>query len=88
MLLDAISMPEIILILVIALVVFGPNKLPELGKSLGSAIREFKKESANLTAEVTRAINDEPALKPAAPTAPTAPAAAPVSADSSKPQMP
>jgi sec-independent protein translocase protein TatA len=35
--------PELIVILVVALVVFGPSKLPELGKSLGEAIRGFKK---------------------------------------------
>jgi sec-independent protein translocase protein TatA len=36
-------MPELIVIFVVALVVFGPSKLPELGKSLGEAIRHFKK---------------------------------------------
>lgn len=38
-----IGMPEMIVIAVIALVVFGPGKLPEMGKSLGEAIRGFKK---------------------------------------------
>jgi sec-independent protein translocase protein TatA len=33
---------EIILVLIVALVVFGPKKLPDLGKSLGNGIREFK----------------------------------------------
>ena len=37
-----ISMPEVILILAVALIVFGPKKLPELAKSLGRAISEFK----------------------------------------------
>lgn len=37
------GMPEIVIILVIALVVFGPAKLPQLGQSLGGAIRSFKK---------------------------------------------
>lgn len=37
------SMPELALILVIALVVFGPGKLPEVGKALGKGIQEFKK---------------------------------------------
>jgi len=36
-------MPELIIILVIALVIFGPRKLPDLGSSLGKAIRDFKK---------------------------------------------
>lgn len=39
----SIGMPELIVIFVIALIVFGPNKLPDLGKSLGEAIRGFKK---------------------------------------------
>lgn len=37
------SMPELVLILVIALVVFGPGKLPEVGKALGKGIQEFRK---------------------------------------------
>lgn len=74
MFLESVGATELIVILVIALVVFGPAKLPELGKSLGSAIREFKKESANLTAEMTRAMNEEPAVaKPAPTAAPAAP---------------
>src|SRR5436190_19283516 len=39
---------EMIVILVIALLVFGPKKLPELGKSLGKGIREFKKATNDL----------------------------------------
>jgi sec-independent protein translocase protein TatA len=38
-----IGMPEMIIILVIALIVIGPNKLPELAKSLGKGLAEFKK---------------------------------------------
>jgi TatA/E family protein of Tat protein translocase len=40
-----LGMPEVILILVIALIVFGPRKLPELGKSLGQAMSQFRKAS-------------------------------------------
>ena len=39
----SIGMPELVIILVIALIIFGPRKLPELGKSLGKSINEFKK---------------------------------------------
>ena len=39
----SLGMPEIIVILVIALIIFGPRKLPELGRSLGKGIAEFKK---------------------------------------------
>ena len=38
-----IGMPELIVILVIALIVIGPNKLPEIAKSLGKGLNEFKK---------------------------------------------
>ena len=44
----SIGMPELIIILVIALIIFGPRKLPELGKSLGKSINEFKRASADL----------------------------------------
>ena len=40
-----LGIPELIVIFVIALVVFGPKKLPELGKSIGRAMAEFKKAS-------------------------------------------
>jgi sec-independent protein translocase protein TatA len=37
-----IGLPEILVVLVIALIVFGPKRLPELGRSMGKGIREFK----------------------------------------------
>ncbi len=40
-----LGMPELIIILVVALIFFGPGKLPELGSGLGKAIRSFKKAS-------------------------------------------
>lgn len=44
----SIGMPELVIILVIALIIFGPRKLPDLGKSLGKSINEFKKASTEL----------------------------------------
>ena len=46
------GMPEMIVVLVIGVVVFGPSKLPSLGKSLGEAIRGFKKGIAAEPEEV------------------------------------
>ena len=43
-----IGMQELIIIFVIALIVFGPRKLPELGKSLGKSLAEFKRASNDL----------------------------------------
>ncbi|WP_409227027.1 twin-arginine translocase TatA/TatE family subunit [Gudongella sp. SC589] len=43
--------PELILILAIALVIFGPAKLPEIGKSLGRALGEFKSQANKVTEE-------------------------------------
>ena len=43
-----IGMPELVIILVIALIIFGPRKLPELGRSPGKSIGEFKKASNEL----------------------------------------
>src|SRR4051794_21284652 len=44
----SLGMPELIVIFVIALIIFGPRKLPELGRSLGRSINEFKKASNEL----------------------------------------
>jgi len=43
-----IGMPEMIIIMVIALIIFGPRKLPELGRSLGRSLAEFKRASNEL----------------------------------------
>ena len=46
--LGSIGMPELIIIFVIALIIFGPRKLPELGRSLGKSLAEFKRASNEL----------------------------------------
>ena len=48
----SIGMPELIIIFVIALIIFGPRKLPELGRSLGRGIVEFKKGVKGLEDDV------------------------------------
>ena len=47
-----IGFPELIIILTIALLVFGPKKLPEIGKSVGKALREFKKTSDEIKSKI------------------------------------
>ncbi|MCI4397976.1 MAG: twin-arginine translocase TatA/TatE family subunit [Acidobacteria bacterium] len=54
----SVGTPEILLILLIALLVFGPQKLPELGKSLGRAVREFKKASSELQETLEREVDE------------------------------
>jgi sec-independent protein translocase protein TatA len=44
----SIGMPELLIILTIALIIFGPRKLPELGRSLGKSLSEFKRASNEL----------------------------------------
>ena len=44
----SIGMPEIIIIFILALIVFGPRKLPEIGKTIGKGLAEFKKASNEL----------------------------------------
>ena len=46
---SSIGVPGLILILIIALVVFGPKKLPEIGRSFGQTLKEFKKSANGLT---------------------------------------
>ncbi|MBZ9714027.1 Sec-independent protein translocase subunit TatA/TatB [Deinococcus multiflagellatus] len=76
---------ELIVILLVALVVFGPRKLPELGKSLGAGLREFRRSTQGLKDEFEGSMRDGPArptqtIAPAAVAAPEP--AAPVSAQS------
>ena len=49
---------EIFIILVAALIIFGPKKLPEMGRSLGKAIREFKSAGSELQDELTKAADE------------------------------
>lgn len=54
-----LGMPELILILVIALVVFGPGKLPDVGKALGRGIQEFRRASNGEAPQQPSATNEE-----------------------------
>jgi sec-independent protein translocase protein TatA len=51
----SIGMPELILIFVIALIIFGPRKLPKIGRAIGKGLSEFKRASN----ELKRSIEDE-----------------------------
>lgn len=49
--LSNIGIPGLILILVIALIIFGPKKLPEIGRAMGQTLKEFKKSTKELTSD-------------------------------------
>lgn len=49
-----IGVPELLLILVIGLIFFGPGKLPEVGRAIGKSLREFKKASEEVTKPVVK----------------------------------
>ncbi|MBA3271247.1 MAG: TatA/E family twin arginine-targeting protein translocase [Acidobacteria bacterium] len=73
----SIGMPELVIILVIALIIFGPRKLPELGKSLGRSLNEFKRASTDLQNTLEQEIKLEEQKETAAKIRPTEPAAPP-----------
>lgn len=55
--LSNIGVPGLILIIILALIVFGPKKLPELGRAVGQTLSEFKKSAKELTSDVVEEID-------------------------------
>ena len=86
-----IGMPELIVILVVALIVLGPQRLPELARSLGKAMAELRRQSSEIMEEfqVKDLLDDEPPRqkspppKPTESTADASPKPAPSTADAS-----
>jgi sec-independent protein translocase protein TatA len=54
-----IGIPGLILILTLALIIFGPKKLPEIGRAFGQTLKEFKKSTRELTDDVMEDIKEE-----------------------------
>ncbi|MFJ5760636.1 twin-arginine translocase TatA/TatE family subunit [Neobacillus sp. NPDC093182] len=54
-----IGVPGLIIILVLALLVFGPNKLPQLGRAVGTTLSEFRRSTQDVINEVTEPLKDE-----------------------------
>jgi sec-independent protein translocase protein TatB len=74
-----VGMPELLVILVVALVVLGPNRLPELARTLGKAMAEFRRQTADLMDEfqIQTMLEDDPPKRPAKPVQPPPATAAP-----------
>ncbi len=83
--LGSIGMPELIVIFVIAMVVFGPRRLPELGRSLGKTIAEFKRATSEIhqtfEREVALDAEQQKAAASPAPASPAVPSADPAFAE-------
>jgi sec-independent protein translocase protein TatA len=81
----SVGLPELIIIFVVALLVFGPRKLPEIGKTLGGALREFRRATNELKntledevrVDETRRTIVDPVMNMQNPVAPAAPAVPP-----------
>ena len=56
--LSNIGVPGLILILMLVLIIFGPKKLPEIGRAFGQTLREFKNSTRDLASDVMDDIND------------------------------
>jgi TatA/E family protein of Tat protein translocase len=71
-----IGAPELIIILIIALVVLGPGKLPDVAQSLGKSVREFRKAATDLS-DATKLEPNPPSAALPAPSVPAQPIPAP-----------
>ena len=54
-----VGLPEVTVILVLALLIFGPKKLPELGRQLGKTLKSLKKASNEFQNEIDQVMNDD-----------------------------
>jgi sec-independent protein translocase protein TatA len=71
-----IGMPELLVILVVALIVLGPKRLPEIARSLGKGMAEFRRASNEFTRTLSASIEEPPQpQQPAPPQQPTPPKA-------------
>ena len=83
---------ELVIILVIALLILGPGKLPDVGAALGKSIREFRKASTDVQDAVNIDTSPMPVATPTAPAAPApvaavaTPAPTPTASDLANPQ--
>jgi sec-independent protein translocase protein TatA len=90
-----IGMPELLVILVVALIVLGPKRLPEIARSLGKGMAEFRRASTEFQRTLSASMEETPPAPPPRAatqvppaTTPMTPAAAPESPAPEKPEKP
>ena len=75
-----IGMPELLVILVVALIVLGPKRLPEIARSLGKGMAEFRRASTEFQRTLSASIEETPPVTPPRTAVPAPAAATPASA--------
>ena len=78
----SVGMPELLVILIVALLVLGPKRLPEIARSLGKGMAEFRRASTEFQRTLSASLEEpppaapprQPAMPPEKPAEPTAPA--------------
>ena len=60
----SIGAPELLVIIVLALIIFGPRRLPEIGRTVGKSMREFRRAASELRAEIENDLDEEPPPTP------------------------
>jgi sec-independent protein translocase protein TatA len=58
----SIGFGEILVIVLLALIIFGPRRLPEMGKTIGKSLREFRKATAEIRSEIQADLGEPPTL--------------------------
>jgi sec-independent protein translocase protein TatA len=56
----SIGAPELLVIIVLALIIFGPRRLPEIGRTVGKSMREFRRAASEIRAEIQQDLDEEP----------------------------
>ncbi len=82
---SGIGIFEIVIIIVVILLVMGPHRLPEIGRTLGKAFRTIKKASSDLSTSITKEIEETKSATPSSPATPSPPATPAPAADKSSP---
>lgn len=56
----SIGAPELLVIIVLALIIFGPRRLPEIGRTVGKGMREFRRAASEIRGELEQELDQEP----------------------------